>query len=659
TPLPQQNIDTGCGLERMTMLLQGVQSVHDTDLFQPIICRAEELTGVSYRTGARSDFSLRVLADHSRAVTFLVADGVLPTNEGRGYILRRILRRAVRHGRLLGLRQAFLSELARVVVDRMSNAYPELAQRAEFIRKVIDIEEERFGQTLAVGLAVLDQVIAELRERGQTTVPGEMVFKLYDTYGFPAELTVEVAGEAGLAVDLGGFEAAMARQRELARAHARFGAATAASAEAYRQLPIEVEFLGYERDEVTTQIVGLIRGGELAGRAEAGDEIEVVLRETPFYAEAGGQVGDTGAIVGPAGRFEVRDAQRPTPHLIVHRGQVIAGYLLSGDIAVAAIDVERREAIRRHHTATHLLHRALRNTLGGHVAQAGSLVAPDRLRFDLSHFQALTPDELTRIEREVNAKIRENLPANTAITTYQEAVAAGAMALFGEKYGEQVRMLCLGDYSCELCGGTHVRQTGDIGLFKIVSEGSVAAGVRRIEALAGAAAEDFVRERFAAWDRLAARLSGGDVEQKVAQIQQESQEQRRQVAQLQRLLASREVDALAAQALIVDGVRVVAAKVDAPNQEALRELGDALRSRLGRSVVVLGSVIEGKPGLLAMVSPGVRVHAGRLVNEAAQEIGGRGGGSPQMAQAGGRTPERLPTALGRVEELVRGQLAGG
>ena len=657
-PLPRKNIDTGAGLERLAVLLQGAQSVYDTDIFQPLIRRAEELTGHTYKQDSKADFSLRVLADHSRAVTFLIADGVLPANEGRGYILRRILRRAVRHGRLLGLQRPFLTELARTVIGQMGDVYPELRQREEFILKVIDVEENRFGETLATGLSVLDQAIAELKQQGQTVIPGATVFRLYDTFGFPSELTIELANEAGLAVDLAGFETAMERQREQARAHARFGAGEVGNREAYKQLPIEVEFLGYERTELTTQIVGIVANGEVQGRADAGSEVEIVLRETPFYAEAGGQVGDTGAIVGPAGKAEVVDTQRPVPNLIVHRARVVDGYLLSGDVVLAAIDVDRREAIRRHHTSTHLLHKALRNVLGNHVAQAGSLVAPDRLRFDFSHFQPVTAEELERIEREINAQIRANVPAETVITTYQEAVAAGAMALFGEKYGERVRMLCIGDYSCELCGGTHVRRTGDIGFLKIVSETSVAAGVRRIEAVAGEAAEAYVRQRFAAWDRLADALGSHNVEERVQRLLADLADERREVARLRQIIAQSQVADLTRRAQAVDGVQVVAAKVQAPNQQALRELGDALRSRLGPSVIVLGSIIEGKPGLLAMVASGVAVDARTLVNEVAQEIGGRGGGNPQMAQAGGRSPERLDAALTRVAPLVKSMLSG-
>lgn len=656
TPLPRKNIDTGMGLERLAALLQSKRTVYETDLFWPILQKAAEIAGVTYGSDDRTDYSLRVVTDHSRSVTFLVADGVLPSNEGRGYILRRVLRRAVRHGRLLGIQRSFLTETTDAVIGVMGQAYPELRQRRDFILKVIEMEESRFSQTLSIGLAVLDQLLVGLRERGSSQLSGEDVFRLYDTYGFPVELTVELAGEAGLSVDLEGFERAMEQQRERARAAARFGAGQRPSAEAYAQLPLEVAFLGYERTAATSQIVGMVVNGQLVGRMEAGEDGEIVLRETPFYAEAGGQVGDTGTIANERGLARVLDTQRPVPNLIVHRVRITEGALLSGDIVEASVDVARRKDIARHHSATHLLHKALRETLGPHVQQAGSLVAPDRLRFDFTHFRPVSPEEIAAIERRVNQEIRDNLPRETTITTYQEALAAGAMALFGEKYGERVRMVCLGDYSCELCGGTHVERTGDIGFFLIVGEESVGAGVRRIEAVVGEHADRLVRERLAVLDRLAKRL-GGDVEARVQALLEELQEERRDVAQLQRQLAASQVDRLLRDAVEVDGIVVVSAAVEAPNQEALRALGDVVRERAGRGVVVLGSVFNGKPGLVAMVTPGVRVNASKLVRTVAATIGGSGGGRPDVAQAGGRYPEKLDDALRQVVPLVKAQLA--
>ena len=657
TPLPRKNIDTGMGLDRLTMLLQDKRTVYETDLFLPIIERIATVAGVTYGTNERTDYSLRVIADHSRAVTFLIADGVLPSNEGRGYILRRILRRAVRHGRQLGIQHPFLTEAVQVVIDLMGDAYPELRQRRDFVVRVVEMEEGRFSQTLTIGLSVLDQLIAKARESGQKQLAGEDVFRLYDTYGFPVELTVELANEAGLGADVNGFEQSMARQREKARAASKFGAGARQNPEAYAQLPLEVTFLGYERLDATTQLVGMIVGGQLVGRMEVGDEGEVVLSETPFYAESGGQVGDTGKISNERGVADVLDTQRPAPNLIVHRVRITEGELLSGDIVEASVDAARRADIARHHSATHLLHKALRETLGTHVQQAGSLVAPDRLRFDFTHFRPVTPEEIAAIEARVNQEVQYNLPKETTITTYQEALAAGAMALFGEKYGDRVRMVCLGDYSCELCGGTHVDRTGDIGFFFIAAEESVGAGVRRIEAVVGQSADHLVRQRLSVLDRLAKRL-GGDVEPRVHALLEELQEERRSVAQLQHQLAAGQVDRLLGQSVKVDGVNVISASVQAPNQEALRQMGDIVRERAGRGVVVLGSIFNGKPGLVAMVTPGVEVNASELVRKVAGTIGGSGGGRPDVAQAGGRYPEKLEQALQEVLPFVRARLGG-
>lgn len=655
TPLPRKNIDTGMGLDRLTMLLQDKRTVYETDLFWPIIERAAVIAGVRYGSAESKDYSLRVIADHSRAITFLIADGVLPSNEGRGYILRRILRRAIRHGRLLGIQRPFLREAVATVVEVMGQAYPELDQRQDFISKVVEMEEERFSQTLSVGLNVLDQMIAHARSTGTSQITGQDVFRLYDTYGFPKELTVELATEAGLSVDLTAFDAAMERQREMARAAAKFAAGPRQNAEAYAHLPLDVVFLGYERLDATSQIVGMIVNGQLVGRMESGEEGEIVLRETPFYAESGGQVGDQGTISNERGVAEVVDTRRPVSNLIVHRVRITEGALLSGDIVEATVQGERRADTARNHTATHLLHKALREILGTHVQQAGSLVAPDRLRFDFTHFRPVSREELDAIEERVNREIRCNLPQETTITTYQEALAAGAMALFGEKYGEQVRMVCLGDYSCELCGGTHVSRTGDIGFFHIASEESVGAGVRRIEAMTGQSADRSVREQTATIARLAQRL-GGDVEQRVQALLDELQVERRTVAQLQRQLAGRNVDELLDRAVTVDGVQVVAAAVSAPNQETLREMGDAIRGRIDRGVVVLGSIFNGKPGLIVMVTPGVPINASTLVRQIAATIGGSGGGRPDLAQAGGRYPDKLGEALDQAVPLVRAEV---
>jgi alanyl-tRNA synthetase len=655
-PLPRKNIDTGMGLERLTMLLQGKQTVYETDLFFPIIELAAGVAGVSYGSAEQSDYALRVIADHSRAVTFLIADAVLPSNEGRGYILRRILRRAVRYGRKLGIQRAFLTETVGEVIRLFSPAYPELAQRADFVLRVVEIEEARFSQTLSIGLSLLEEIIATVRARGSAEISGEDVFRLYDTYGFPIELTTELAEENGLSVDLAGSERAMERQRALARAASRFAPGQRQSAEVYAQLPLDVTFLGYDRLNASSQIVGMMAGGQLLGELHAGDQGELVLRETPFYAESGGQVGDTGQIRNERGVADVLDTQRPVPNLIVHRVRVSEGSLLSGDVVEATVSFERRSDVARHHTATHLLHKALRETLGTHVQQAGSLVAPDHLRFDFTHFVSVSPEELAAIEARVNQEIRANLPKSTTITTYQEALTAGAMALFGEKYGEQVRMVCLGEYSCELCGGTHVERTGDIGYFLIESEASIGAGVRRIEARSGAAADRAVRDQLGVLERLGQRL-GGDVESRVQGLLEELQGERRHAQQLQRQLAQAEAKRLIETAQTVGNVKVVTGRLRDTNQVALREMGDLIRSQLAPSVTALGSVLEGRPLFVVMATADAGVNARDIAAKVAPTLGGSGGGRPDVAQAGGRNAEKLGEALAQVVGLVEAQLA--
>ncbi|MCL5959111.1 MAG: alanine--tRNA ligase [Chloroflexi bacterium] len=519
TPLPRKHIDTGMGLERATMLLQGQKSVYETDLFRPIIAKGEELVGVAYGADSKIDFSLRVLADHSRAATFLIADGVLPGNEGRGYILRRILRRAIRHGRMMGLERPFLGETAKTVIDLMGDAYPELVDRESFILKVIGIEESKFSQTLAVGLRYLSEVIDKLRAQGAQEIPGQDAFRLYDTFGFPKELTAEVAGENRLSVDLAGFDRAMEKQRETGRAAAKFGLGPKQAVEAYEQLAVgETPFLCYQTIETDTRVVGIVSNGRPVEKALAGQEVEIVLEQSPFYPEGGGQVGDTGWITGEGGKARVSDTQRPLPTIISHRAVVAEGYVEVGDSVHAKVDGARRQAIARHHTSTHLLHKALHAVLGPHAQQAGSLVSPDRLRFDFAHLTALSREEMAEVERLVNESIRANYDVVTKVTNYSEAMSEGAVALFGEKYGETVRMVVIDDYSRELCGGTHVGRTGDIGTFIILGESSIGSGWRRIEALAGRAADEYVAEQRAVLDRLSQRLETKRVEERVSSL---------------------------------------------------------------------------------------------------------------------------------------------
>ena len=656
TPLPRKNIDTGMGLERASALLQNVKSVYDTDLFVPIVAKAAELAQVEYGRDERRDRSVRVIAEHGRAVAFLIGDGVLPSNEGRGYVLRRILRRAVCHGRLLEIQEPFLSQVAQAVIDLMGPIYPELTARESFILNVIAQEEERFQQTLDIGLSLLDELMADLRAREERVIPGVEAFRLYDTYGFPLDLTREMAAEQGFCVDEDGFAAAMAEQQERARAAAKFG--LEAREEFYRQLNLPAtRFVGYDQLDIKSQIIGLVSEGQEVESVNQSQEVEVVLDTTPFYAEAGGQVGDTGSIIGEEGEIEVTDTQSPLPDLIVHYGRVIRGQLKIGDTVEARVDSERRLDIARNHTATHLLHKALREVLGEHAQQSGSLVAPDRLRFDFPHLAALTPEELMEIERRVNAKIRENLPVTAQMMGYDEAIGMGAVALFGEKYGEVVRVVSIGDYTHELCGGTHLRATGEIGFFHIMGESSIGAGLRRIEAVTGRGAEEYVRQRLALLEAAAAEMQArpAEIKEKVASLLAEVQGQRKEIARLRRRLAKRDVEALLGRVEVVQGVKVLAAQVEAANMEMLREMSDWLRDKLGSGVIVLGAVMDERPGFVAAVTPDLverGLHAGRLVKEVARVVGGGGGGRPTMAQAGGKDATKIGDALRLVAELI-------
>jgi alanyl-tRNA synthetase len=662
TPLPKPSIDTGAGLERVTMVLNGKNSVYETDLFYPIIERAGDLAGIRYGHSPKADFSLRVIADHSRAVAFLIGDGVLPSNEGRGYILRRILRRAVRHGHLLGLRGPFLSKTVGVVVDLMGDAYPELSTRQEFIDKVVNLEEARFLETLNEGLERLDLLLDDLTKQAAKTVPGAEAFRLYDTYGFPLDITKDRAAERGFVVDEAGFQTAMESQRQRARAGAKFGLDQ--WQETYRTLGLpETRFLGYETTQATGKVLSILyrqTGDNLPDvvpQAVAGDVVEVILDATPFYGEAGGQVGDVGLLVGPQGRVAVSDTQRALGGVIVHLGQVTEGSLSVGEAVLATVDVERRLDIARNHTATHLLHKALREVLGEHAQQRGSLVAPDRLRFDFTHLTAVTPEELRQIEEKVNAAIRADLPVMVAQTTYGQAIAQGAMALFGEKYGETVRLVQAGDYSQELCGGTHLERTGQIGFCLLLGESSIGAGLRRVEAVTGRGAAAYVRQRLALLEEAASRLqvTPDEVPGKLTLLLDDLAGGRKEIERLQREAAKGRVQALLAQVREVKGVQVLAAQVDATSMEALREMSDWLRDRLGSAVIVLGAVVGERPAFVAVVTPDLVAkgyHAGRIVKEVAAATGGSGGGRPELAQAGGKDSSQLAAALGRVPGLL-------
>ncbi len=664
TRLPAPSIDTGMGLERVTAVVQGVSSNYDTDLFRGLIAEIADLAGQPYGTSAAVDTSIRVIADHVRALTFLFADGVLPSNEGRGYVARRILRRAARHGKLLNLDGAFLYRLSGSVVDEMQEAYPELRGAREHVAAVIQNEEDRFLATLDQGLTLLSELIEKLKQQGEDVLPGEEIFKLYDTFGFPMDLTEDIARERGLSLDTDGFEREMAAQKRRARASWK-GSEEKGVAPVYQQLSSEhrTTFVGYDRMESSAKLVAVVRDGRVVDSAGKNGEVAVVLEPTPFYAEAGGQVGDRGQLAWEGGTAEVLHAFSPAGALVVHRVRILQGTLRAGQRLTARVSENRRVPTALNHTATHILHAVLRQVLGDHVKQAGSLVAPDRLRFDFTHFAPLKPRELQRIERLANEWVWRNTPVQTAVKPLEEALADGAMALFGEKYGDAVRLVSIPELSKELCGGTHVNATGEIGLIKVLHEGGIAAGVRRIEAITGKAAYDHYAGLEAELLDLSERLkaSPGELVGKVEKLLQERKELLREITNLRRDLAEQKGQDLSAQIRDVDGVKVLAHRMDRLSPEELREFADRLRDRLGSGVVVAGSEKEGKVALVAMVSRDLdgKVHAGHLIRDVARITGGGGGGRSDMAQAGGKDPSRLDDALDKVIEFVRDQMAGG
>ncbi len=694
TPLPRPSVDTGMGLERVALVLQGVQATYDTDLFRPIIRRIQELRRDRGEPTPQERISYRVIADHARALTFLISDGVLPSNEGRGYVLRLILRRAARHGRLLGFDHPFLAEVSRAVIEVMGDHYTELRERQEFIRRVITHEEERFQQTLSIGTTLLDDLVRRLQAEGRTVIPGDEAFRLHDTFGFPLDLTKEIAKDNGMTVDEAGFQAAMERQREQSRAAAQFAADDAGELQRYASLydrlrregrlgPAGVDHPYAETMQLEGQVVAIIRQGQVVTSARPGDAIEMILAATPFYVESGGQVSDTGVIARypegvslspdgvpdnekPLWEVQIDDMREPIAGLIIHVGRVVSGTPRQDDPAWALVDVERRWDIMRNHTATHLLHSELRYVLGEHVHQAGSLVAPDRLRFDFTHSAMLTQDELDAVEQSVNDAILAAYPVEESHATYKEAVASGAMALFGEKYGEVVRVIKVGwpeeAFSKELCGGTHVSNTSEIGLFHIISEGSVGAGVRRIEAVTGRAAQRLVQERMRTLEAAASYIGcqPDEVDRRVLNLLDDLENLKKDVARLRRALAQRDFERLLARAEDVKGAKVLAVQVEASDADTMREMSDWFRARLGSSVIVLGAAIDNKPSFVAAVTPDLverGLHAGHLVKVVAQAVGGGGGGKPTLAQAGGRDLTRLAEALSLVRPWVEQRLS--
>ncbi len=658
-PLPKPSVDTGAGLERVAWILQGVGSDYETDLFTPLLARGSSLSGVRLGSDADKDVSLRVVADHARAVAFLIADGVLPSNEGRGYVLRRILRRAARHGVLLGLDRPFLHHVAETVIDEMGGAYPELVERRAYITERVRREEERFHETLGRGLALLGEEVAKLKARGSDALPGEVVFRLYDTFGFPVDLTADILLGEGLHIDQAGFDAAMNEQRERGRAAWR-GSGEEAPSELYGRLAAEapVSFRGYGSLHHSSRIRALLVDGASARSASEGDAVEIVVEETPFYPEGGGQLGDRGVIATPSGRVRVETTQQPAQGLIVQRGRVEQGEIHLDEMASLRVDPAARGGAVRHHSGTHLLHSALREVLGPQAVQRGSLVAPDRLRFDFTHDAPVTPEEIERIEDLVNGWIEENAPARVDELPYADALAAGAIAMFGEKYGDRVRVVGFGDFSLELCGGTHAGATGEIGLLKVVSEGGVAAGVRRVEALTGRDALERWRASERALKQAAELLRTSPVELG-ARVEKLLEERRALEKELEELRSSQRRAAsgdLLSQAREVGGLRVLAARVDGVEAKDLRAMVDDLRSRLGSGIVLLASECEGPVALaLGVTKDLVPTHpAGELIREVAAVVGGKGGGRPDFAQAGGREASRIHQAFEKLYLLVAG-----
>ena len=690
TPLPAPSVDTGMGLERAAAVLQGKPNVYETDLFRPIIDAVCGITGREYGADADTDYAIRVVAEHARAAAFLIGDGVAPSNSERGYVLRRIIRRAIRYGRQLGLDRPFMNEVADAVIERFAAAYPALAQNREFIQRVVGLEETQFLDNIRHGMPLLEDILHYIKApadnapalletagvdagaldaaRADSAIPGAIAFVLYDTYGFPPELVDEIGRrEYGLSVDMDGFNAAMDAKRERDRA----GHQTTGSMEivtAYENLGAgRTAFDGYGRTALESRIVGILRDGEAVGHATHGQQVEIVLAETCFYAEGGGQVGDRGVIAGPNGRVQVDDTQSPVAGLIVHRGQVADGDIALGDAVTAQVELERRLDASRNHSGTHLLHAALRSVLGPQVRQAGSLCAPGRLRFDFNHVGAMTPEEQLAVQSLANRQIRANLSVTARETTYTDAVQDGALAFFGDRYGDVVRVVSMAGadnadpFSFEVCGGTHVHATGEVGTLAVLGESSIGGGMRRIEAMTGRAAEELFVQQSATLQAISRKLQAPahELEARLDAYMADADALRRRLAEVERSGLRGEADALLARVRDVDGVKLAAGVTSAHSVEAMREMGDYLKQRLDSGVIVLGAVIDGAPLLVTMVTPdltGRGLHAGHLARDAAKVMGGGGGGRPETAQAGGRHPDRLGAALDSVAGLVRAGL---
>ena len=659
TNLPAPSVDTGMGFERLVRILQDVNTAYETDLFTPIIAAVERISGKRY-DNPDDTYAIRVVAEHGRSVTFLIADGVVPGNEGRGYVLRRVIRRAIRYARRLGIEDTFLGEIADSTIERMGHVYPELVNNRDFIMTVLRLEEERFQQAFQNGYNMLTDALEDVE-----TLDGSTMFRLWDTYGFPVEMTQEIAAEQGVAVDTEGFEREMEAQRQRGRASAQFGD-DRIKIRQYESLGVgATQFLGYEQVSASSPIVGLIADDEVVSEATAGQSVEVVLVQTPFYAEGGGQIGDAGTLAAPDGSIEVHDTQAVMPDVIMHFGKVVDGVVRLGDTVQADVDPIRREDTARNHTATHMLHAALREVLGPHVRQAGSLVAPDRLRFDFSHVQPVTDDELWQVQHLVNEKIRQNAGVHRDEDTYQSAIQRGALAFFGDRYGERVRLIEIanGDsFSFEVCGGTHVHHTGEVGSVYILGESSIGAGMRRLEAVSGRAAERLVWERFSREDGLASALNTTPPElgSAVQRIQDENDDLRRQIAALERQNTLQAAEILLDTRQDINGVSVLAARTEASNADGMREISDWLRDKMGSGIVVLGAVVNDRPTISVGITRDL-VDGGADAREYARElgriIGGGGGGRPDMAQAGGRNADKLDDAIEGAADIVRQKTA--
>jgi len=660
-PLPAPSIDTGMGLERATIIMQDAATMYETDIFSAMIEQVSSMTDVTYGDDLEMDYAIRAVVEHSRSSTFLTADGVVPGNEGRGYVLRRVIRRAIRLGRKIGIGDPFLEEIAQSVILKMGDSYPELRSHKDFVLTVLRLEEDRFQRAYENGYLMLEKALSD-----SETLSGNTVFQLWDTYGFPVEMTEEIALEQGKLVDMEGFESEMEAQRERARSSSQFDG-DQSRIRLYENLGVgQTGFIGYESITGHSVVVGIISGSQSVDSASGGQEIEIIMQETPFYAEGGGQVGDGGDIVGTQGQIEINDTKEAIPEVIVHYGKVKEGVVSVGDSVDSYVDPTRRQDTARNHTATHMLHAALRQVLGPHVRQAGSLVTADRLRFDFSHVQAVTDEEMWRVQSLVNEKIRQNAKIVRSENTYTAAVEQGALAFFGDKYGDRVRLVEIanGDrFSFEVCGGTHVERTGEVGTVYVLGESSIGAGMRRIEAVSGRAAERLVWERFNRENKLADTLqtTPSGIEERIVALQNQLENTNSQLGDLQRELSMQSAASLLDQIVEIDGVKVISAQSSASTAELLRTVGDWLRDKLETGVVVTGAVINDNPMLVAMVTKDVvqkGVDASTIVGEIAKIIGGGGGGRPESAQAGGRYPDKLTEALSLVPDIVSRSLKG-